>query len=1185
MATIYARNKITNQFEKIGTTGNATDTTLTLQGSPADAKATGDKIKDIQIQIETALEGMPKLNYNELENRPVYSNGMKTVVILPETVVETEINEDDGSSYGTIPYGFELEVGKSYTVTYNGVEYVCVAQWDEDYSRAYIWHRYQDGGGGYGGFGIMPTPTATLVMGDGGTYSITTEVEDVKKLDPKFLPDMTLRLTIIDDTTAVADKTKAEVIEALRLGIPVIVRLDGAGDMVYVPIGAATLDGYNLEFVLDVGIDQALFEWTDEGLSYTILEAESAFSPVATVTETADGAVITIEDAEGTTTATIKHGKDGQDGKDGADGDTGPAGPQGPAGSDANVTADNIESALGYTPADAADLEQLSNEKVALSDRVTALENNELLYADSIEECTDTSKRYVLPDGYIYEYVYSEQVITNHTNRILSSIDSDGTPFNGGLGYKTGYRFDSSGTEASPKNGHDSVVSGFIPYNGENLELRIPTSTAYGDLNNYLHVYNSNFTCLKKDTNGTTIDGSYRRLDQWEELYGASYVTEGSTLKFSFPAESLAIDGIAYVRVSSAVTTTLDSTTFDLALGESLSDSGETVSGYMWTNTGLYYGSENRIVALENTANDHETRLTTLETSSGNNIATDDVPEYWKTELETKATAIQTAMEKAGRKKSAFLWYTDAHWVNGNSKMSPKILNYLYENTPMNKVNFGGDIIGDTLLATRDEMEYLYEWRKAIKSLPNHHSVFGNHDNFNLDTVDYENENYRYAFLLAPEETNDMVMGDGNYYYIDNHAEKTRYLYLDYITSNQAAMMTQGQFMVDAINGVLEGWHIVAIAHRWWQYNSSSTPLTGAIPNFEADMLSVFDAYNARATRSGSNYFSAQDFTNAKGKVEFCIGGHIHVDYDFRSDGGIPIIITAPDTNQDRVPDSTVDSGVVGTTTEVAVFGIIADYNDTDNTKITIVGVGRGTSRTIGSNAVPTALYNVSYTGELTEGNVIDKSKLTFTVEYSDGSTKMITGASSVQPETFIIDEDSDNTVTVTVNYIEGAVTVSGIYVNTVNKAESDAPEVTVTNLADPTSADWLTDSRFSTSSISSATGGIITNYIPCTHGDTVRVKGLKINTVLGGSSTRVRMYNGTTVIDGGNVSAQGMIDSANGSGVNGDVTTLVFVAGNNTLLTTYITKDYDRIRLNGTLIDGYTANDVVITVGEEIPA
>lgn len=323
------------------------------------------------------------------------------------------------------------------------------------------------------------------------------------------------------------------------------------------------------------------------------------------------------------------------------------------------------------------------------------------------------------------------------------------------------------------------------------------------------------------------------------------------------------------------------------------------------------------------------------------------VPDYWASEVATKARAIQAAMEAAGRKKSAFLWYTDAHWPNGNSKVSPKLLKYLYEHTPMNKVNFGGDIIGDSLLSTREQMEYLYEWREAIKGLPNHHSVEGNHDRFTSDAVDYEGENYTYTFLIAPEESADMVIGDGNYYYIDNPAEKTRYLYFGHNTGNQTALLAQAAFMAEALKTTPAGWHIVAISHIWRYYNSSSKPTEGGVSTYQKDILSVFDAYNARSTRGASNYFTAQDFTAAAAKVEFCIGGHIHVDFDFASDGGIPIIITTADTNQDRVPDSTVDSGTVGTSTEAAVFGIIADYNDPDNTKITVVGVGRGTSRVI----------------------------------------------------------------------------------------------------------------------------------------------------------------------------------------------------------------------------------------------
>ena len=317
-----------------------------------------------------------------------------------------------------------------------------------------------------------------------------------------------------------------------------------------------------------------------------------------------------------------------------------------------------------------------------------------------------------------------------------------------------------------------------------------------------------------------------------------------------------------------------------------------------------------------------------------------DIPTYWLAELSNKSETIQKTMESVGRNKSSFLWYSDAHWQT-NSKMSPHLLKYLVENTPINKINFGGDIINDPTEFTHDNIKYAYEWRKLIAGLPNHHSVYGNHDlNHRITDV----SNIAYSLLLAPEETADMVVGGDCYYYIDNQAEKTRYLYLNYLTNNQNEMLAQGQFIVDAISSVKEGWHIVAIAHRWFQYTSSSAPTVGSIPNYEKEILKIFDEYNARTTHTASNYFYEQDFKDCKGKVEFCIGGHIHVDYDFKTDGGIPVIITASDTNQERSSDETEDCGDLGTVSESAVFGVIADYN---NNKIIVVGIGRGTSREI----------------------------------------------------------------------------------------------------------------------------------------------------------------------------------------------------------------------------------------------
>ena len=68
--------------------------------------------------------------------------------------------------------------------------------------------------------------------------------------------------------------------------------------------------------------------------------------------------------AQGPKGETGATGPQGPQGVQGQKGDTGPQGPAGPAGSDATVTTDSIKNALGYTPADAKVVSQISEDKV-----------------------------------------------------------------------------------------------------------------------------------------------------------------------------------------------------------------------------------------------------------------------------------------------------------------------------------------------------------------------------------------------------------------------------------------------------------------------------------------------------------------------------------------------------------------------------------------------------------------------------------------------------------------------------------------------------------------------------------------------------------------------------------------------------------------------------------------------------
>jgi hypothetical protein len=85
----------------------------------------------------------------------------------------------------------------------------------------------------------------------------------------------------------------------------------------------------------------------------------------------------------------------------------------------------------------------------------------------------------------------------------------------------------------------------------------------------------------------------------------------------------------------------------------------------------------------------------------------------------------------------------------------------------------------------------------------------------------------------------------------------------------------------------------------------------------------------------------AYEFADAKAKVEFIIGGHVHQDYDFATAKGIPVILTECDAWQER---DDVSVATQGTTTESCVYAIVADYTEK---VVKVINVGRGDTRNV----------------------------------------------------------------------------------------------------------------------------------------------------------------------------------------------------------------------------------------------
>lgn len=129
-------------------------------------------------------------------------------------------------------------------------------------------------------------------------------------------------------------------------------------------------------------------------------------------------------------------------------------------------------------------------------------------------------------------------------NWVKKSINADGTPYNGGLGYKAGYRVRSGGAEGQ----HGSAAcTGFIPVVGGDTVRIYPVDT--DDLSasgTAINAYDASFAHLGQ----AASNGNYGIFETPYQAYnwGKSCVNEGNGVyRWIVPPSA---SKVAYIRVS-----------------------------------------------------------------------------------------------------------------------------------------------------------------------------------------------------------------------------------------------------------------------------------------------------------------------------------------------------------------------------------------------------------------------------------------------------------------------------------------------------------------------------------------------------------------------------------------------------------------------------------------------------------
>lgn len=159
-----------------------------------------------------------------------------------------------------------------------------------------------------------------------------------------------------------------------------------------------------------------------------------------------------------------------------------------------------------------------------------------------------TIKTITIPEGAVKKITVGGAVLweepASYKNWVFYSTESDGkTIYNGGLGYKDGWRVRSGGAEAQNEY---CVCTGYIPYKqGDKLYIYPPFT---GDNNgNAINFYDSAFNCLGQVTDAGACYGFCNSSFKTKVVNGAS-VLDISAVTVS------GVANVAHVRVTNRFT-------------------------------------------------------------------------------------------------------------------------------------------------------------------------------------------------------------------------------------------------------------------------------------------------------------------------------------------------------------------------------------------------------------------------------------------------------------------------------------------------------------------------------------------------------------------------------------------------------------------------------------------------------
>lgn len=315
-------------------------------------------------------------------------------------------------------------------------------------------------------------------------------------------------------------------------------------------------------------------------------------------------------------------------------------------------------------------------------------------------------------------------------------------------------------------------------------------------------------------------------------------------------------------------------------------------------------------------------------------IDKENYPSYFDTQMGNAITSVRSNLMDCGIDGDSFVFISDVHWQS-NSKHSPNLIKGIVKSTNIDKIICGGDLIGGG--AKANMIALMSDCVDSFKNIARFYALLGNHDTNKIgsSSSDYFSKSDAYA-LMQKESDFYMNYGQPCYFSFDNQTTKTRYICLDTGEENTTLDSTQSAWLSATLNGMPSGYHALVFAHIIYQVTTSwhigLVPSELAMTSFMEDVCVILDAFNS---------------ANNDKKVEAVFGGHVHIDCDFATDGGIPIVLIDCDARQ-TFTETSAGSGTANhadkTINEQCFDVVTIDYA---NSTIKCVRIGRGGNRTI----------------------------------------------------------------------------------------------------------------------------------------------------------------------------------------------------------------------------------------------